>query len=77
MLPDRDPDDVGRLLVAVLMGLRQTTHIDDPQRYFADLENTWALTLPGFANPERIAYLNQFIKRQTVLAAAKATPLNT
>ena len=76
VLPDRDPNDVGRFLVTAFMGLRQTTDIDDPQRYFADLERTWALTLPGFVNPERIAYLNQFIKRRTGLAAAKATPLN-
>jgi hypothetical protein len=36
----------------------------------------WAFALPGFANPERIAYFNQFIKRRTGLAAAKATPLH-
>ncbi len=77
VLPDRDPHDVGRLLVTVSMGLRQTTDIDHSQRYFADLERTWALTLPGFVNPERIAYLNQFIRRRTGLAAARATPLNT
>ena len=76
VLPDRDPEDVGRLLVAAFMGLRQTTDLDDPQRYFADLNKTWELTLPGFANPERIAYLNQFIRRRTGLAAARATPLN-
>ncbi|MFY9919552.1 MAG: TetR/AcrR family transcriptional regulator [Mycobacterium sp.] len=76
VLADHDPEDVGRLLVSVFMGLRQTTDIDDPQRYFADLEKTWALVLPGFANPERIAYLNQFIRRRTGLAAAKPTPLN-
>jgi AcrR family transcriptional regulator len=74
VLADRDPDDVGRLLVAVFMGLRQTTDIDDPQRYFADLESTWILTLPGFAEPDRIAYLNQFISRRTRLATTKARP---
>ena len=76
VVADRDPEDVGRLLVSVFMGLRQTTDIDDPRRYFADLEKTWVLVLPGFANPERIGYLNQFIRRRTGLAAAKATPLN-
>lgn len=75
-LADRDPEDVGRLLVSVFMGLRQTTDIDDPQRYFADLEKTWVLTLPGFANPERLAYLNQFIRRRTRLAATKARSLD-
>ena len=74
-LPTATPHDVGRLLVSVFMGLRQTTDIDDPQRYFADLEKTWVLTLPGFVNPERIAYLNQFIRRRTGLAASRATSL--
>ncbi len=76
VLADRDPEDVGRLLVSVFMGLRQTTDIDDPQRYFADLDRTWALTLPGFADPDRIGYLNQFIRRRTRLAATKAQPLH-
>ena len=76
VLAERDPEDLGRLLVAMFMGLRQTTDINDPQRYFDDLQKTWALFLPGFADPERLAYLNQFIKRRTRLAAAKATPLS-
>ena len=76
VLAERDPEDLGRLLVAMFMGLRQTTDINDPHRYFTDLEKTWALLLPGFANPERVSYLNQFIKRRTGLAAARATPLN-
>ena len=73
---DRDAEEVSRLLVTVFMGMRQTTDIDDPKRYFADLQKNWALILPGFANPDRIGYLNQFIKRRAALAAGKATPLN-
>lgn len=76
VLAERDPDDLGRLLVTMFMGLRQTTDINDPQRYFDDLQKTWELLLPGFANPERVSYLNQFIKRRTRLAAAKAVPVN-
>jgi hypothetical protein len=76
VLADRDSEGVGRLLVAMFTGLRQTTDIDDPQRYFSDLRETWALILPGFADPERVAYLNQFVGRRTGLAAAKATPLH-
>lgn len=75
VLADRDPEGVGRLLVATFTGLRQTSDIDDPQRYFSDLRETWALVLPGFADPERVAYLNQFVGRRTALAAARATPL--
>jgi AcrR family transcriptional regulator len=76
VLADREPEDVGRLAVSAFLGLRQTTDIDDPQRYFGDLVKIWSFTLPGFANPERIAYFNQFIKRRTALAAARATPLD-
>jgi AcrR family transcriptional regulator len=72
VIADRDAEDIGRLLIAVFMGLRQTTDVDDPQRYFADLEKAWVLTLPGFANPERIGYLDEFIRRRAVLAT-KAT----
>lgn len=75
VMPNSDPEDVGRLLVAMFMGLRQTTDIDDPQRYFGDLQKSWALVLPGFADPDRLAYLNQFIERRTRLAASKAVPL--
>lgn len=75
VVPESDPEDVGRLLVAVFMGLRQTTDIDDPQRYFGDLQKSWALVLPGFADPDRLGYLNQFIERRTRLAASKAEPL--
>jgi AcrR family transcriptional regulator len=76
VLADREPEDVGRLAISAFLGLRQTTDIDDPQRYFSDLVKIWSFTLPGFANPDRIGYFNQFIKRRTVLAAARATPLN-
>jgi hypothetical protein len=30
------------------------------------------LALPGFANPQRLDYLTQFIKRRTLLAVNKA-----
>jgi AcrR family transcriptional regulator len=75
VLADRDPEDIGRLLISAFVGLRQTSDVDDPQRYFTDLQKTWALTLPGFANPDRIAYLNQFIKRRIALAINNAKPL--
>jgi hypothetical protein len=35
----------------------------------------WALMLSGFVKPDRIDYLNQFIKRRTAVALKKATPL--
>jgi AcrR family transcriptional regulator len=72
VLADRDPESVARLLVSAFAGTRQTTDVDDPHRYFAALENLWVLTLPGFANPERLSYLDKFIRRRTAIAATKA-----
>jgi AcrR family transcriptional regulator len=74
VVADRDADDVSRLLVSLFMGLRRTSEIDDPQSYFGDLQKSWTLTLPGFANPERIPYLNEFINRRVTLAIDNATP---
>jgi AcrR family transcriptional regulator len=71
----RDPESVARLLVSMYLGLRQTSDLADPERYLLDLEKMWALVLPGFVKPDRVDYLNQFIKRRTAVAIKKATPL--
>jgi AcrR family transcriptional regulator len=63
-----DPEDVGRLIVSMYLGIRQTSNLDDPERFLNDLEMTWALALPGFASPDRVPYLRQFISRRTALA---------
>jgi TetR/AcrR family transcriptional regulator, transcriptional repressor for nem operon len=65
---DRDPEEVGRLLVSIYMGLRQTSNLDEPERFLSDLERTWALVLPGIVRPERIDYFGQFIRRRTAIA---------
>jgi AcrR family transcriptional regulator len=72
---DCDPESVGRLLVSMYLGLRQTSNLADPERYLQDLETMWTLVMPGFVKPDRIDYLNQFIKRRTAVAIKKATPL--
>jgi TetR/AcrR family transcriptional repressor of nem operon len=63
-----DPEDVSRQLVSLYLGLRQTSNLDDPQPYLSDLEQIWALAMPGFVNPDRIDYFGQFIGRRTALA---------
>ena len=68
-----DPEDVSRLLIALYVGIRQTGNLDEPEQFFLSLEKAWALVLPGFANPGRIDYLTQFIRRRTALAT-KNTP---
>lgn len=74
----RDHDDtqsVGRLLVSVYMGLRQTSDLDDPERFLCDLQSAWMLLLPGLTTEDRISYLTEFIKRRTAVAIRTAVPL--
>jgi AcrR family transcriptional regulator len=66
-----DPTDLARLLVSMYIGIRHTSDLDDAQRFLVDLEKAWTLVLPGFANPERIPYLRQFVHRRTAVASAK------
>ena len=71
ILEELDPYDIGRLLVALYMGIRQTSNLDEPQEFLADVEKAWLLVLPGIANPQRTEYLTQFIKRRTALALTR------
>jgi AcrR family transcriptional regulator len=73
--PDHDPEAIAQLLVSMYLGLRQTSSLGEPARFMHDLENAWALVLPGIAKPDRIDYLTQFIKRRTAVAIKKAAPL--
>jgi hypothetical protein len=50
------------------MGLRQTSDLDDPERFLLDLEKCWALVLTGILQPDRIDFFRQFIRRRTGLA---------
>lgn len=72
VIDQRDPMDISRMLLSLYAGIRQIGDLDKPDQYFDDLEKTWMLALPGFANPDRIDYLSQFIRRRTTLAKAKA-----
>jgi AcrR family transcriptional regulator len=70
-----DPHDVGRLLVSLYMGLRQTSNLDDPEQFLLDLEKTWALVLGGIVRPDRIDYFRQFMKRRTAPAVGSIAGL--
>ncbi|HUH72092.1 MAG TPA: TetR/AcrR family transcriptional regulator [Mycobacterium sp.] len=63
-----DPQDVGRLIVSLHMGLRRTSNLDEPERFLLDLEKCWALMLTGILQPDRIEYFCQFLKRRAALA---------
>lgn len=62
------PGDVGRLTVSLHMGLRQTSNLDDPERFLLDLEKCWALMLTGILQRDRIEYFSQFLRRRAALA---------
>jgi AcrR family transcriptional regulator len=74
IISDRDPKGIASLLVSMYLGLRQTSNLAEPERFLRDLENMWTLVLPGFVKPDRIDYLNQFIKRRTAVALKNAAP---
>nr|CRL70484.1 TetR family transcriptional regulator [Mycolicibacterium malmesburyense] len=74
----RDHDDaesIGRLLVSMYMGLRQTSDLDDPERFMRDLQAAWMLLLPGLTSDDHISYLAEFVKRRTAVAIKTAAPL--
>jgi TetR/AcrR family transcriptional regulator, transcriptional repressor for nem operon len=75
ILDECDPQDVGRLLVSTYMGLRQTSNLDEPERFLQDLEKIWAVLLPGVVRPDRIDYFKQFIRRRTSIAIGSTTAL--
>jgi hypothetical protein len=57
------------------MGLRQTSNLDEPDRFLLDLEGTWKLVLPGIVRPERIDYFTQFIRRRGAIAVGSTSAL--
>ncbi len=63
-----DPQDVGRFIVSLHMGLRKTSNLDQPERFLHDLEQSWALMLAGILQPERTEYFRQFLRRRAALA---------
>jgi AcrR family transcriptional regulator len=70
-----DPEQVARLLVSMYLGLRHASNLDEPETYIGDLESAWLLVLPGFTNPEKLAYFAGFIRRRSALAIKNAVPL--
>jgi TetR/AcrR family transcriptional regulator, transcriptional repressor for nem operon len=63
-----DPLDVGRMMVSLHMGLRQTSNLDEPERFLLDLEKSWAILLKGILEPDRLEYFRQFLRRRAALA---------
>ena len=72
-LDHHNPEDIAKTLVALWVGLRRISDLDQPERRLDNLQKTWILTLPSFTNPDRIDYFTQFIKRHHALAMAKVS----
>ena len=68
------PQDLGRLIVSLHMGLRQTSNLDEPERFLLDLEKSWYLVLSGILQPNRIDHHSQFVRRRTALAISTGSP---
>ena len=63
-----DPGDIAKMLVALWVGIRRVSDLDQPELYLDNLQKASVLVLPSFANPDRIDYFTQFIKRRHTFA---------
>jgi TetR/AcrR family transcriptional regulator, transcriptional repressor for nem operon len=68
VIDQRDPEDIAKMLVALWVGIRRTSNLDQPEQYLDNLQKAWILILPSFTNPDRIGYFTEFIQRRHALA---------
>jgi TetR/AcrR family transcriptional regulator, transcriptional repressor for nem operon len=68
-----DPEDIAKMLVALWVGIRRISDLDQPGHHLDNLQKAWILALPSFTNPDRIDYFTQFIKRHHTLAVKKVS----
>ncbi len=69
-----DPQDVGRLLVTIYVGLRQASSLDEPVQFLNDLGKALSIVLRAIVPPDRIEYFTQFVNRRTALAIKAVLP---
>jgi AcrR family transcriptional regulator len=68
-----DPEDIAKMLVALWVGIRRISELNQPEHHLDNLQKVWILALPSFTNPDRIDYFTQFIKRRHALAVKKVS----
>jgi AcrR family transcriptional regulator len=68
VIDQHDPEDIAKMMVALWVGIRRTSNLDQPEHYLDNLQKAWTLALPSFTNPDRIDYFTQFIQRRHALA---------
>ena len=73
VIDNTNPEDVAKMLLAVWVGMRRISDLDQPEHYLDNLERAWVLALTSFTNPDRIDYFTQFIKRRHALAVKKVS----
>jgi TetR/AcrR family transcriptional regulator, transcriptional repressor for nem operon len=71
-----DPEDVGRLLVSIYVGMRQASNLDEPVQLLTDFGKALGTVLRGIVQPDRIDYFTQFVKRRTALAIKAVSPVD-
>jgi len=69
-----DPEDIGRLLVSIYVGLRQASNLHDPVVLLGDYQKALSTVLRGMVQPDKIDYFAQFLKRRTALAIKAVSP---
>jgi TetR/AcrR family transcriptional regulator, transcriptional repressor for nem operon len=73
VIDHHEPEDIAKMLVALWIGLRRISDLDQPEHHLDNLQKTWIVALPGFTNPDRIDYFTQFIKRRHAFAVKKVS----
>jgi len=61
------------MLVALWVGTRRISNLDQPEDYLNNLQKALVLALPSFTNPDRIDYFTKFIQRRHALAVKKVS----
>ena len=74
IIEETDPEDIGRLLVSIYVGMRQTSSLDEPVQLLSDFGKALSTVLRGIVQPQRIDYFTQFVKRRTALAIKAVSP---
>jgi TetR/AcrR family transcriptional regulator, transcriptional repressor for nem operon len=63
-----DPEDVGRILVSLYVGMRQASSLDEPAQFLKHLGTALSTVLRAIVPPDRIDYFTQFVERRAALA---------
>ena len=74
IVDEADPEDIGRLLVSIFVGMRQASNLDEPVQLLSDFGKALSTVLGGIVQPDRIDYFAQFVKRRTALAIKAVSP---